>query len=481
MVEIAFNKLSMISLCQLIYYIHSKHVIVTVQLPEESVKPVKPNINRIDNVTVEEVKVSKVENSIKSSADTTPRQEEHSSDINENMENDTKYLTGENPICNIMDTRIQIAGNRSFLGNLVLTNYRLQFVVSKKILISINSPSLYSYLNIPLGSIDKLEKEKKSKEQKLYEQKLFNLHNSNNSSVNIASNVTVNIHCKDMRIIRLTLPYTSNINSRISNNNVVYGGNFNTNIYTEGDIENFLQTIADVAFPYDRRGLFAFSHKMTTNNNRNYDNNFYNDNNDSDNFDISNSNNNCNNDNNDSNNIKSSSIGINNERNDLNSNSDNSGDFGNIKIDTTVLDNHDNDNNNNNKNNNNNDSNNRTVTANPSSIQENTHTGYDRIYRKPTAIFLLPLPPFDLRKEFLRLGVLDILAVTEKSERASLFRLSDVNINYNLCNTYPKIIIVPSKMSDEELLMSANFRSGHRLPALCWADKETGVCVYVYV
>ena len=136
-------------------------------MPEESIKSVKPSINRIDNVNAEEVKVNKVENSIKSSADTTPRQEERSLDINENIENDTKYLSGENPICNIMDTRIQIAGNRSLLGNLVLTNYRLQFVVSKKILISINSPSLYSYLNIPLGSIDKLEKEKKIKRTKI--------------------------------------------------------------------------------------------------------------------------------------------------------------------------------------------------------------------------------------------------------------------------------------------------------------------------
>ena len=434
----------------------------TVTAPGEPIQvqfmqPARPTVRKVDYTEEVTVTVEKAENNMKIPSDVPPRATEHSSENLENMENETKYLTGESPICNVNDTRIQIAGNRSLMGNLVLTNYRLQLVVSKKILSSINSPSLYSFLNVPLGSIDKVEKEKKSKEQKLYEQKLFNLHNSNNSSVNIASNVTVSIYCKDMRILRLTLPYTSNINSRISSNNLVQGGSGSGN--TEHDIENFLQTVADVAFPYDRRGLFAFSHKMTgvtynsnniiSNNNNNNSNNSYNNNSNNNNNNNSNS---CNNGNNSSSSNGGSRNNNSNNEIDDNSNSNNKYNY----------DNNDNYNNNNN----------RMSTHNLIGSRDNVH-------RNPTAIS--PLPPFNIMKEFNRLGVLDILAVTEKSERASLFRTSDVNMNYNLCNTYPRVIIVPSKISDEELFMSANFRSGHRLPALCWADKETGVCVCVFV
>jgi Myotubularin-like phosphatase domain len=427
----------------------------------QSMQPARPTVRKVDYTEEVTVTTEKAENNMKIPSDVPPKATEHSPENLENMENDTKYLTGESPICNINDTRIQIAGNRSLLGNLVLTNYRLQLVVSKKILGSINSPSLYSFLNVPLGSIDKVEKEKKSKEQKSYEQKLFNLHNSNNSSVNIASNVTVSIYCKDMRILRLTLPYTSNINSRISSNNLVQGGSGCGN--TEHDIENFLQTVADVAFPYDRRGLFAFSHKMTGvsyNNNNNSSSNYSNNNN--------------------SNNNNYNSINNNNSGNGNNSSSSNGGNrINNGNNDIDDIDNYNNNNNysnnndgNNNNNSNNNNNNNRTSSHNLTGTRDN-------VYRNPTAIS--PLPPFNIMNEFNRLGVLDILAVTEKSERASLFRISDVNMNYNLCNTYPRVIIVPSKISDEELFMSANFRSGHRLPALCWADKETGVFVCVCV
>ena len=327
----------------------------------------------------------------------------------ENAENDTKYLSGESPISEVIDSRIQIAAGRSLVGNLVLTNYRLKFVVSKKLLKSINSPSLYSYLNIPLGSIDKIEKEKKTKEQKLYEQKQFNLHNSNNSSVNISSNIIINITCKDMRVLRITMPHSSSINNNNYNNNNSNNRNmghtynnsghaYNSRTYSESDIENFIQTIAEVAFPNDRRGLFAFSHKMSY------------------------------------------------APSGFNSNGDNRGSMSS-----------------------NNRANNRSFSHsqnhNQAQVQGHVLHGVD---------MASAVEPYDIMKEFNRLSIFDILSVTEKTEKSSLFRISNVNMNYNLCNTYPHTLVVPSKMSDEEVVQSANFRSGHRLPVLCWGDKETG-------
>ena len=331
----------------------------------------------------------------------------------ENAENDTKYLSGESPISEVIDSRIQIAAGRSLVGNLVLTNYRLKFVVSKKLLKSINSPSLYSYLNIPLGSIDKIEKEKKTKEQKLYEQKQFNLHNSNNSSVNISSNIIINITCKDMRVLRVTMPHSSSINynnsSNNNNNNRNMGHSYNSSghssyshCYTESDIENFIQTIAEVAFPNDRRGLFAFSHKMSV---------------------VPNGGNNSNGDN--GSNSKS-----------------------------------------------NNRANNCFPNSHSHSQGQSIGQGHSQMIHG--AEVASAVEPYDIMKEFNRLSIFDILSVTEKSEKSSLFRISTVNTNYNLCNTYPHTLVVPTKMSDEEIVQSANFRSGHRLPVLCWGDKETG-------
>ena len=320
-------------------------------------------------------------------------------------ESDMKYLSGEMLISSVDDVKVQIAAGRSLSGILVLTNYRLKLLVSEKLLNSINSPSLFSFLNVPLGCIDRIEKEKKTKEQKSYEQKLFNSHCSNS----INSHITILVTCKDMRILRITLPYNNIINGSNSNiynsydnnlynnSNLLHGRGGMNNI-NENDIENFIQTIAEVAFPNDRRMLFAFAHTLD----RGYD-------------------------------CKGN---------------------GTAKIsDTHAEDIHFPDNNIE-----------HIVSSN------DIHSASSSV-SLPSTIYI---EPYCILKELKRLKVLDIFSVTEKPERTSLFRVSTINSNYNLCNTYPALLVVPKKMSDDELTQSANFRSGHRLPVLCWADSETG-------
>lgn len=56
------------------------------------------------------------------------------------------------------------------------------------------------------------------------------------------------------------------------------------------------------------------------------------------------------------------------------------------------------------------------------------------------------------------------------------WRLSTVNSGYKMCPTYPELLIVPSSMSDEQLLKVANFRSSRRLPTIVWRNKANG-CV----
>ena len=67
---------------------------------------------------------------------------------------------------------------------------------------------------------------------------------------------------------------------------------------------------------------------------------------------------------------------------------------------------------------------------------------------------------FDPYLEYSRMGVLD----------SNQWRVSLGNAEFKLCATYPRTLIAPSTVSDEELSQVATFRSGRRLPVLCWAD-----------
>ncbi|CAH8620873.1 unnamed protein product [Heterobilharzia americana] len=51
------------------------------------------------------------------------------------------------------------------------------------------------------------------------------------------------------------------------------------------------------------------------------------------------------------------------------------------------------------------------------------------------------------------------------------WRISQLNKDYTLCNSYPKSLIVPAKCDDLTLLESSRFRQGGRLPALIYYHK----------
>ncbi len=44
------------------------------------------------------------------------------------------------------------------------------------------------------------------------------------------------------------------------------------------------------------------------------------------------------------------------------------------------------------------------------------------------------------------------------------WRIVNINSNYKFCDTYPKVLVVPTKVSDEDLKEVAEFRSKRRLP-----------------
>jgi rhodanese-related sulfurtransferase len=130
------------------------------------------------------------------------------------------FLSGEVRIMCLIDASIHVISHGSVAGSLFMTNYRIIFIPSKKET-PITSPSILSWLNIPLGVIDKLEKEKKSKES-------------------ISLGIQILITCKDCRQIRI------NVKSTTPN--------------SDYEIDRAFNLMTAYVFPNNVRHLFAYSH-----------------------------------------------------------------------------------------------------------------------------------------------------------------------------------------------------------------------------
>eukprot|EP00606_Chrysophyceae_sp_TOSAG23-5_P000257 GSChrysophyteH2.ASY1.ANO1.352.1 assembled CDS len=57
------------------------------------------------------------------------------------------------------------------------------------------------------------------------------------------------------------------------------------------------------------------------------------------------------------------------------------------------------------------------------------------------------------------------------------WRMTVVNKHYDLCSTYPHVLVVPSKISDAQLQDAATFRSIRRIPTLVWRSKLNGATI----
>ncbi|XP_010552937.1 PREDICTED: phosphatidylinositol-3-phosphatase myotubularin-1-like isoform X2 [Tarenaya hassleriana] len=55
-----------------------------------------------------------------------------------------------------------------------------------------------------------------------------------------------------------------------------------------------------------------------------------------------------------------------------------------------------------------------------------------------------------------------------------LWRITDLNSNFNLCPTYPFALMVPRSISDEDLLQASTFRARCRLPVITWCQPGGG-------
>ncbi|XP_022938924.1 phosphatidylinositol-3-phosphatase myotubularin-1-like isoform X1 [Cucurbita moschata] len=55
-----------------------------------------------------------------------------------------------------------------------------------------------------------------------------------------------------------------------------------------------------------------------------------------------------------------------------------------------------------------------------------------------------------------------------------LWRITDINSSYTLCQTYPFALVVPKHISDAEILQASTFRARCRLPVVSWCNPGTG-------
>ncbi|CAL1590756.1 unnamed protein product [Knipowitschia caucasica] len=51
--------------------------------------------------------------------------------------------------------------------------------------------------------------------------------------------------------------------------------------------------------------------------------------------------------------------------------------------------------------------------------------------------------------------------------------ISKINSGYELCDTYPSIVVIPTNICDEDIRRVALFRAKHRIPVLSWIHPET--------
>eukprot|EP00468_Gymnochlora_sp_CCMP2014_P000851 CAMPEP_0167739996 /NCGR_PEP_ID=MMETSP0110_2-20121227/30_1 /TAXON_ID=629695 /ORGANISM="Gymnochlora sp., Strain CCMP2014" /LENGTH=520 /DNA_ID=CAMNT_0007623837 /DNA_START=1 /DNA_END=1560 /DNA_ORIENTATION=+ len=70
---------------------------------------------------------------------------------------------------------------------------------------------------------------------------------------------------------------------------------------------------------------------------------------------------------------------------------------------------------------------------------------------------------YDLKREYRRQGI---------KEESTQWRISTVNAQYEICESYPKLLVVPKAATDPLLRNVAKFRSKGRIPVCTWYHKQ---------
>ncbi|KAK3228421.1 hypothetical protein Dsin_000302 [Dipteronia sinensis] len=90
-------------------------------------------------------------------------------------------------------------------------------------------------------------------------------------------------------------------------------------------------------------------------------------------------------------------------------------------------------------------------------------------------------PKVRLLNEYFRLlgdssscASMEIIENGSFSSSNELWRISNVNYNYTMCQSYPFALIFPKSISDPEVLQASSFRARSRLPVVSWCHPGSG-------
>ncbi|RYE83115.1 MAG: hypothetical protein EOO65_04455 [Methanosarcinales archaeon] len=76
---------------------------------------------------------------------------------------------------------------------------------------------------------------------------------------------------------------------------------------------------------------------------------------------------------------------------------------------------------------------------------------------------------YNAYEELERLG---LFSYREPGSKRALWRVSDANRAFGLCDTYPATLAFPDSVTDDTLAAAAAFRARARLPTLCWIHPQ---------
>jgi len=88
----------------------------------------------------------------------------------------------------------------------------------------------------------------------------------------------------------------------------------------------------------------------------------------------------------------------------------------------------------------------------------------------------LPLFAFEYKEKYSINGWQVYEPIAEYQRLGSItetWKITKINENYELCDTYPAILVVPSAASEDDLRQVAQFRSKGRIPVLSWLHPES--------
>ena len=90
-----------------------------------------------------------------------------------------------------------------------------------------------------------------------------------------------------------------------------------------------------------------------------------------------------------------------------------------------------------------------------------------------TSPTLAPFPGWDAYVPYRELARIGVLTARHPKSGEALWRVADVNREYEYAPTYPAVLVVPARASDAMLAAVAPFRSKARIPSLTWQHPIT--------